>query len=129
MRRGLAFTSIFLLVAGLELSTEAVSLVLARLQTGIGAILAGAEFHVSSFRFGVGLAALALGVTILALLAWSSSRRTEVATAGTACPQCGNRTRRVKRREWQRLLSALLGEQLSRRQCETCGWSGLSLSN
>jgi len=45
---------------------------------------------------------------------------------GDGCPNCGNVTRRVKRREWQRLLSALLGERLMRRRCETCGWVGLS---
>jgi ribosomal protein L37E len=127
MRRGLAFASLFLLVVGLELSTEGISLAVARLRTGLGSLLTGTEFHVSALRFGVGLAALILGLSIWMLLIWSAHRRQEVATVGTSCPQCGNPTRRVKRREWQRLLSALLGEHLTRRRCETCGWSGLSL--
>lgn len=127
MRRGLAFTSFFLFLAGLELSTEALSLVLARLGTGLGAVFAGTEFHVSTLRFGVGVVTLTVGVSIWMLLVWSNAQRTEVASVGTTCPQCGNRTRRVKRKEWQRLLSAVLGERLSRRRCETCGWTGLSL--
>jgi uncharacterized membrane protein YciS (DUF1049 family) len=127
MRRGLAFASLFLLLVGLELSTEAISLVLSRLQAGMAALVAGAEFHVSALRFTVGVAGIALGLTIWALLIWSFRRRHDVGAAGTACPQCGNRTRRVKRRGWQRLLALVLGEHLTRRRCETCGWTGLSV--
>ncbi len=127
MRRGLAFTSLFLLIAGVELATEGISLVFARLRAGLGALLTGTEVHVSGLRFGVGLGALILGLTIWVLLIWSAHRRDDVTTVGTICPQCGNPTRRVKRKEWQRLLSTVLGERLTRRRCETCGWSGLSL--
>jgi hypothetical protein len=127
MRRGLAFTSLFLLLAGLELSTEALTLVISRVRSGLGSILAGTEFHVSPFRFAVGMVAMLVGVTLWSLLVWSASRRKDVASVGTNCPQCGNRTRRVKRKESQRVLSAILGERLTRRRCETCGWSGLSL--
>lgn len=129
MRRGLAFAALFLLVTGLELSTEAVSLVLDRLGAGFGALLAGSEFHVTGLRFGVGVGALTVGLAIWILLIWSARQRGDVASVGTTCPQCGNRTRRVKRKEWQRLLSAVLGEGLSRRKCETCGWTGLSLGS
>lgn len=127
MRRGLAFTSLLLLLAGLELSTEAISLVFDRLGAGFGALLAGTEFHVTGLRFGFGVTFLAVGLALWVLLIWSASQRHDVASVGTTCPQCGNRTRRVKRKEWQRLLSAVLGERLSRRKCETCGWNGLSL--
>lgn len=127
IRRALAFLSLFLVVTGLEMSTEGISLVLARLRLGLSAVLAGSELHISTMRFSVGFASMLLGVVLLVLLMWSELRRQEVATVGSACPQCGNPTRRVKRREWQRLLSALLGESLTRRHCETCGWSGLSL--
>lgn len=129
MRRGLAFASLFLVVTGLELATEALSLVLARLRAGMGALLSGAEFHVSPFRFGVGSTALVVGLAIGALLIWSGTRRHEVASVGVVCPQCGNRTRRVKRKEWQRILAVLMDERLTRRRCETCGWSGLSLTH
>jgi hypothetical protein len=123
----LAFAALFFLLAGLELSTEGISLVVARLRTGMGALLAGNEFHVSGLRFSVGVGALTLGVAILALLAWSARHRNDVAVVGTACPQCGNHTRRVKRKGWQRLLSVMLGERLVRRRCAHCGWAGLAL--
>lgn len=126
IRRALAFLSVFLMVTGLEMSTEGISLVLARLRWGVSALLTGSAFHLSGTRFAVGVAAMAAGVVLLALLVWSGVWSREVETVGTACPQCGNPTRRVKRREWQRLLSALLGEHLTRRHCDTCGWSGLS---
>jgi len=127
IRKGLAFASLFLLLAGLELSTEGISLVLARLRTGMGAVVAGTEFHVSGFRFSVGVVALALGLTIWILLIWSARHRHDAAAVGSVCPQCGNHTRRVKRKGWQRLLSLVLGERLVRRRCEHCGWSGLAL--
>lgn len=126
IRRGLAFASLFLLLAGLELATEAITLVLTRLRTGMSALLTGAEFHVSGLRFTVGVIGIALGLAIWVLLMWSARRRHDVAVSGSACPQCGNRTRRVKRKEWQRVLSLVLGERLTRRRCETCGWTGLS---
>lgn len=128
MRRGLALGALFLLIAGLELATQGLSLVLARLGAGMGALFSGTAFHVSPFRFVVGLGAIVGGLALGGLLAWSMTRRQEVAAAGSICPQCGNRTRRVKRKEWQRLLSTLMGERLTRRRCETCGWTGLSLT-
>lgn len=127
IRKGLAFTSLFLLLAGLELSTEGISLVLARLRTGMGALLSGTEFHVSGMRFSVGVVALAIGLGIWIVLIWSARHRHEAATVGSACPQCGNHARRVKRKGWQRLLSLVLGEHMVRRHCEHCGWSGLTL--
>lgn len=127
IRRGLAFASAFLLLAGVELSTEGVSLVLARLRTGMGALLAGTDFHVSGLRFTVGVVALTLGLAIGILISWSDRHRHDAAIVGSACPQCGNHTRRVKRKGWQRLLSVVLGERLVRRHCEHCGWQGLAL--
>lgn len=127
MRRGLAFLSIFLVLAGLELSTQGISLILSRFRVGFASVLGGAEFHVPGVRFSIGILALVFGAALWLLLAWSDYEAKEVAVVGATCPQCGNRTRRVKRREWQRLLSAILGERLTRRRCETCGWTGLSL--
>ena len=127
IRKGLAFASLFLLLAGLEMSTEGISLVLARLRTGMGALFSGNEFHVSGIRFSVGVGALAIGLAIWILLVWSDRHRHDVDVVGSACPQCGNHTRRVKRKGWQRLLSMVLGERLVRRRCEQCGWSGLAL--
>jgi hypothetical protein len=127
IRKGLAFASLFLLIAGVELSTEGISLILARLRTGTGALFSGNEFHVSGMRFSVGVGALTIGLAIWILLIWSARHRHDVAVVGSACPQCGNHTRRVKRKEWQRILSLVLGERLIRRRCEQCGWSGLTV--
>lgn len=127
MRRGVTGIALLLIFLGLELSTEALTLVVERLGTGFRAVLEGAEFEVSAPRFLIGVAGLVLGAVLLALSAWAGRKRQEVESVGAACPQCGNETRRVKRREWQRLLSALLGERLTQRKCDTCGWVGLSL--
>jgi hypothetical protein len=127
MRRGLAFASVLLFLAGLELSAEGISLILARLRTGAGALFAGTQFHVSAPRYVVGLLALLAAIVMWGLLVWSSSKVGGISTVGAICPQCGNRTRRVRRKEWQRLLSFVLGEHITRRRCETCGWTGLSL--
>ena len=129
MRRGLAFVVLLLLLMGLELSTQAVTLVAQRMGAGFAALAAGTEFQVPAVRFVIGAVAVLLGLVIWALLLWSDRKRSAVASVGSTCPQCGNETRRVKRREWQRILSALLGERLTRRKCETCGWMGLSLKH
>ena len=129
MRRGFVIASLGLLLAGLELSTEAVSLVFARLRAGTIALLAGVEFQVGGTRFVVGVLFLVAGLLLAALTLWSAKVWKGVVRVGRACPQCGDRTRRVKRRGWHRLLSILMGEDLSRRSCEHCGWSGLSLTH
>lgn len=129
MRRGLSFASLALLLAGLELATESVSLTLARLRTGITALVAGSDFHVGGQRFVIGLAAVAIGLAIWTVLFWSSHTRLKVDSVGSACPQCGERTRRVKRLGRQKILSMVLGERIVRRRCERCGWVGLSLGS
>lgn len=126
MRRGLAFASLLFILVGLEMSTEGLSLITARLRAGLLALTSDAPLHVSELRFGVGAVAVALGLAIWVLLMWSAGHRRDVATVGGTCPQCGNKTRRVRREGWQRLLSVVIGEHLTRRHCDTCGWSGLS---
>ena len=127
MRGVLVFVSAGLMVLGLELATEAVSLTLARLQAGFAALGAGVEFHVSAGRFGLGISAMIVGAVLLVLLWWSARQRVAAGSVGQGCPQCGGTTRRIKRHGLHRLLSLLLGERLTRRKCDTCGWLGLSL--
>ena len=127
MRRGLATACLILVVLGLELSTEVLSLMLARFGSGFQSIRAGVEFHVSPVRFGTGILALGLGVALWLLLIWSGQVKDAVSSVGNACPDCGNKTRRVKRKEWHKLLSFLLGQRLTKRKCEICGWNGLSM--
>ena len=126
MRRGLATASLMLVLLGLELSTEALSLMLARFNSGFQALAAGVEFHVSPVRFGAGILALGFGLALWLLFLWAGKLKDAVGSVGSSCPDCGNKTRRVKRREWHRLLSLMLGQRLTLRKCEICGWNGLS---
>jgi len=128
MRRGLVISSAVLTLLGLELATEAVSLAFARLRAGATALFAGVEFHVGAPRFLVGVVLLVVGVILAGLTLWSAKVWKGVIRVGRSCPQCGDRTKRVKRRAWERLVSKLTGESLTRRSCEHCGWSGLSLT-
>jgi len=129
MRRGLAFSSFFLLLVGLEMSTEGLSLIVARLRSGVVAVMNDVPLHVSPARFVFGATLMVVGMTLWVLLIWSAGHRGDVATVGSTCPQCGNVTRRVKRRAWERLLSWIMGQRLTHRHCDTCGWSGLSSGN
>ncbi len=126
MRRGLGFVAVLLVLMGLELSTQGVTLIASRLGVGVSALLGRSAFHVPGFRFGAGIVLLAGGLALWILLAWSARTRVVVPAVGDGCPQCGNPTRRVRRQVSQRLLAALLGEHLTRRRCDTCGWVGLS---
>ncbi|MFQ5536988.1 MAG: hypothetical protein ACE5GJ_06005 [Gemmatimonadota bacterium] len=126
MRRGLAVLSLLLILIGLELSTEAVSLVVSRVEAGVTALRSGVGFQVGAPRFLIGLGMVTVGFGIWMLFIWSARVRRAVTAAGRLCPQCGGETRRVKRRKWHRLLAVLLGHRITRRKCEVCGWVGLS---
>jgi hypothetical protein len=127
MRRGLSLLPGVLVLVGVELSTEAVSVALARIRSGVLAVLSGVEFYLPKMRFGAGLLALALGMVLWGLLLWAAWQRRVLASMGRACPACGGDTRRVSRTEPQRWLGALMGEQVTRQACANCGWTGLSL--
>ena len=127
MRRGLSLIPAVLVVVGVELSTEAVSVALGRLRSGVMAVLSGVEFYLPKMRFGAGLFALVLGLVLWVLLLWAARQRRVLASMGRACPTCGGDTRRVGRTEPQRWLGALMGEQVTRQTCVNCGWTGLSL--
>lgn len=127
MRRVLAFVSLALVLIGLELSTEAVSVVGERIVGGVSALLGETEPRLPGFRFVAGLGALVVGLGLWALLTWSRRKGRGLGTVGEGCPRCGGETRRVHRRGWQRLLAVLVGEHMTRRKCETCGWVGLSV--
>lgn len=127
MRRGFSLLPVVLVLVGVELSTEAVSVALARLRSGVLAVLSGVEFYLPKVRFGAGLLALFLGLVLWVLLLWAARQRRVLASMGRACPTCGGDTRRVSRTELQRWLGALMGEQVTRQTCANCGWTGLSL--
>lgn len=127
MRRGLSLLPVVLVLVGVELSTEAVSVALVRLRSGVMAVLTGVEFYLPKMRFGAGLLALSLGLVLWGLLLWAARQRRVLASMGRECPKCGGDTRRVSRTELQRWLGALMGEQVTRQTCANCGWTGLSL--
>jgi predicted RNA-binding Zn-ribbon protein involved in translation (DUF1610 family) len=127
LRRSLAFISVALILVGLELATQVVSLIFDRLRAGVGAVLAGAEFQISALRFEAGVFTLLVGLTLGVVLLWSARARVGVRAVGHLCPNCGSHTRRVKRRKRHRLLSVVMGESIARRACQTCGWVGLSV--
>ena len=126
MRRGLATVSLTLVFLGIELATEAVTLMVARLSGGFRSLAAGEEAAISPVRFGSGVLVLGGGLALWLLLVWSGRLSAAVGSVGVGCPDCGNHTRRVKRKGWHRLLSFLLGMRLTKRQCDRCGWNGLS---
>jgi predicted RNA-binding Zn-ribbon protein involved in translation (DUF1610 family) len=127
LRRSLALISLALILVGLELATQVVSLIFDRFRAGVGAILAGAEFQISALRFESGVLILVVGLVLGLVLLWSARARGDVRAVGHLCPNCGSHTRRVKRRKRHRLLGVLMGESLARRECDTCGWVGLSV--
>ncbi len=87
MRRSLAFISLALILVGLELSTEAVSLTFDRLRAGAGAVLAGVEFQISAFRFEAGVVALVVGAALGVVLVWSARASVDVRAVGHLCPE------------------------------------------
>jgi len=129
VQRGLAFISLGLTLLGLELSTEVISLTFSRLSAGVNAISNGVEFHVTTLRFVAGVGALGTGIVLWLMLMWLAHERKSVGAVGQLCPECGSSSRRVKRKRKHRLLSSLMGRRLTRRHCDVCGWSGLSLGD
>lgn len=127
IRRRLVLASLGLTLLGLELSTRAVSLALSRLGAGFQALFAGVPFQVGGGRFVLGFVLLVGGVALGGMTLWSSQVWRGVTGVGRRCPECGERTRRLRRRRLHRMVSRLTGERLTRRSCERCGWSGLAI--
>ena len=126
LRRPLTLIALGLTLLGLEVATGVVSLTLARLGAGLGAVLSGDEFLVSTPRYLTGLALMLVGIALYGGLLWADRLERDVAVAGEICPKCGNDTRRVRRHSWHRALAKLFDVQVTRRYCERCGWSGLA---
>lgn len=127
MRRLVAFVALVLVALGLELSTQTITLTISRMSAGIQAVFAGVDFFLPKSRFIIGLVFVVGGLVLAVLLLWAGRARKSVGIVGSSCPNCGSRTRRVRRKRSQRLLSLLVGQRIARRKCETCGWIGLAL--
>ena len=126
MRRPLTVAALGLMLLGLEVATQAVSVVAVRLWVGFTASFSGSQFVVSGPRYVTGVLLVVAGGVLLAVMFWAEQAQGEIRTEGSICPNCGTQTKRVRRRKRQRILSRVLETQVTRRSCERCGWSGLS---
>ncbi|NIP59253.1 MAG: hypothetical protein GWM92_13155, partial [Gemmatimonadetes bacterium] len=116
--------SLALLLLGLELATHALSRSVETIGRVVGDLRAGEETEVYLPAFFAGLLLMGVGVGGLLLSGWSRWMGGRL-LRGKACPQCGVRTQRIRRR-WQRLLGRVLSAEVQRRQCGECGWRGLT---
>lgn len=124
VRRGLPVLSLGLIALGLEISSGVLTESSARILRDLGSVAAGEPPSVYPPAFFAGLLAIALGVAGLAASLWSRAIHGRL-TSGKRCPECGERTSRIERRRWQRILGRALDESVQRRWCRGCGWKGL----
>ena len=125
MKRVLEVVAITLLVAGIEMATGAVSYGLNRVAEVFGRLLAGSEPEVSAGRFFAGLGLVALGSGLVLLDLWARAH-SGLLGRGRACPHCGVKMGRVRRKRRHKILGWILGERLTHRACPQCGWHGLT---
>ena len=126
MRRPLSLLATALLLLGTEVATGAVSMAAGRLWLGIKIVGTGGEFVVSTPRFLIGCVILLSGAAVFVGVLWAETARGKILLDGAACPNCGTRTKRVKRRKRHKVLSRMIETEVTRRHCERCGWSGLA---
>jgi hypothetical protein len=115
-----------LFLLGLEVAIGVVSLSASRLGEGLRAAVSGDEFLVSAPRYLSGLALMLVAAALYGGVRWAERVKREVIVSGELCPKCGNVTRRVRRRSWQRAVAKVFDVRVTRRYCEGCGWSGLA---
>jgi hypothetical protein len=125
LRRPLRLLATGLILLGTEVATGAVSLAFVRLWLGFQAVVSGSEFVIATPRYLIGVAILLGAVGVIAGMVWVEGARRQIVPDGSACPNCGTLTKRVRRRRRHRLLSRVLETSVTRRRCGRCGWSGL----
>jgi H+/Cl- antiporter ClcA len=126
LRRPLTVAAITLILFGIEVATGALSVAAVRLWSGLIASLTGNEFVVSRPRYLTGVLLALSGGVLYGVMLWADRAQGEIRTGGPVCPNCGTRTKRVRRRKRHRILSRILETSVTRRSCERCGWNGLS---
>ena len=127
MKRVLEVLAVTLLVAGIEMATGAISYGLDRIAEIYGHLVAGSEAGISGVRFFSGIGMIALGVALVFLDLWARAHAGFFGR-GRACPHCGVKMQRVRRKRRQKLLGWILGERLIHRICPDCGWHGLTVT-
>ena len=120
----LLFTGLLVLV-GIELTTRAFSAAFVRFREGVVELVStGETTQVPTLQFWTG--SVLLGVAILA----GALRLARIFAVRTLpdlrCPECGEDTKRIRRRTLHRIAAPLLGMNVSRRSCSDCGWVGLA---
>ena len=97
-----------------------------RLWAGLFAPLTGSEFVISGPRYVIGALLALTGGVPLGVMGWAERSRRRVLIAQVACPNCGMRTKRMRRLIRHRIMARILAARITRRNCERCGWNGLS---
>ena len=97
VRRTTPFLAVGLVVGGLELSTKAASVTVARLSSGYQDFVGGFESLVSPTRFVSGVSLLVLGLVVGVVLVTLENAEGRVSAVGGTCPVCGRETERMKR--------------------------------
>jgi hypothetical protein len=126
LRRPLSLFATALLLLGTEVATGTVSLAFVRLWLGFQAVTSGGEFVISTPRYLIGGAILLAGVGVLVAILWVEAASQQILSDGSACPNCGTHTKRVRRRRRHKILSRIIETSVTRRRCERCGWNGLA---
>lgn len=127
MRRFVSLLSLVVMLVGLELGVEMVSLTWARIGAGVSAITNGLEMHVSPARFVTGVLLFVGGFTVWFAVTWLGRMEQRISAVGDYCPRCRSETKRVKRSRFQRIVSSAMRDEVASRECDQCGWSGLAL--
>ena len=125
MRRTLEVISLGLCLLGLELATGTPSLTITRLRETF------ADPFGSVGEDGVQWTSLAgIGLMVLAVLVAGVTLAVRYRQGAiqdhVRYPECGARTKRVRRTARHRILGWVMGKALSARHCGDCGWKGLS---
>ena len=126
MKRPLTVAAITLILFGIEVATGAFSVAAVRLWSGLIASLTGNEFVVSRPRYLTGVLLALSGGVLYGVMLWADQAQGEIRTEGSVCPNCGTRTKRVRRSKRHRILARILETGVTRQSCGRCGWSGLS---
>ena len=125
MKRTLEVLSLILILAGIELATGSFTYALGRLERVYRALSVGNEPEVSLIRFALGVLLALSGAIILAVVIWAHFGARLIG-AGSSCPQCGGKAKRIRRRWCDHLLGRILAMRTTRRSCHDCGWRGLT---
>lgn len=118
------FLLLGLLLAGLEIAVNGVSLLIREIARALGSGGASTAPDRGGLPVAGGLLLALTGTAGLATSVWVRSVRRGI-NAGKKCPSCEGDTVRIRRRRRDRLAGKLLRQSLQRRACPKCGWKGL----